>query len=273
MADFAVRYGLMSSTGFFGSRLENISVGDRVIVRSERGQEVGEVLAELAEGQELVITGEILRQISFEDRRRLQRIETEDALRELEFCQQRIKQHGLDMKLVAAEHLFDGSKIIFYFVAEGRVDFRDLVRELAKEYQTRIELKQIGVRDEARLLGEWGHCGRELCCKSFMKNLEPVTMKMAKNQKATLDPAKISGLCGRLMCCLRYEDQTYEKLKSSLPKKGAKVSFPQGQGEVVDYDIIKQQVKVETKDGNLLTLSAKQILQTKSGDDSQGTQK
>jgi cell fate regulator YaaT (PSP1 superfamily) len=178
---------------------------------------------------------------------------------EFKFCQKKIKEHKLLMKLASVEHLFGTKKIIFYFLANGRVDFRELVKDLAKEYQARIEMKQIGVRDEARLLADYEHCGRELCCRSFLKNLEPVTMKMAKNQKATLDPSKISGRCGRLMCCLRYEDKVYEDLKHVLPKKGSIVKTAKGVGEVINYDVLQQQVTIELENKNKIHVSVKEI--------------
>jgi cell fate regulator YaaT (PSP1 superfamily) len=155
--------------------------------------------------------------------------------------------------------LLGGSKIIFYFLAEGRVDFRELVKDLAQEYHTRIEMRQIGVRDEARLLADYEHCGRELCCKTFIKNLEPVTMKMAKNQKATLDPTKISGRCGRLMCCLRFEDSVYEDMKSGLPGLGVLVATPEGEGEVVAQDAEKKVVTVALADKRQVTVPVAQI--------------
>ena len=167
-----------------------------------------------------------------------------DQPKEFEFCKKKIQERNLPMKLASVEHLLGGSKIIFYFLAEGRVDFRELVKDLAQEYHTRIEMRQIGVRDEARLLADYEHCGRELCCKTFIKNLEPVTMKMAKNQKATLDPTKISGRCGRLMCCLRFEDSVYEDMKSGLPGMGVLVATPEGEGEVVAQDAEKKLVTV-----------------------------
>jgi hypothetical protein len=145
--------------------------------------------------------------------------------------------------------MVSGDKIVFYFIAEGRVDFRELVKDLAREYHTRIELKQIGVRDEARLLADLDHCGREICCRSWMRRMEPVTMKMAKAQKATLDPAKISGRCGRLMCCLRFEDAVYEELKKNLPRKGQQVVTAEGTAEVITYDIMSQSLTVEFQDG------------------------
>ena len=179
---------------------------------------------------------------------------------EFKFCQKKIKEHKLLMKLASVEHLFGTKKIIFYFLASGRVDFRDLVKDLAKEYQARIEMKQIGVRDEARLLADYQHCGQELCCRTFLKNLEPITMKMAKNQKATLDPSKISGRCGRLLCCLRYEDKVYEDLKHVLPKKGSIVKTAKGVGEVINYDVLQQQVTIEMENKNKIHVSVKDII-------------
>ena len=162
-------------------------------------------------------------------------------------------------RLAAVEHLFGGEKVIFYFLAESRVDFRALVRELAREYRTRIEMKQIGARDEAKLLGDYEHCGRELCCRGFIRALEPVTIKMAKSQKATLDPAKISGACGRLMCCLRFENPIYQQLKRQLPRKGKRVKTPKGEGEVLNYDIIAQTVLVEESSGEKVTYKVEEL--------------
>ena len=169
------------------------------------------------------------------------------------------------MQIIKAEYSFDRSKILFYFTSDGRVDFRNLVKDLAKMYKSRIEMKQIGVRDEAKLLAEYEHCGRELCCRTFLRNLEPVTMKMAKNQKATLDPSKISGRCGRLMCCLRYEDEAYEEMKHTLPRKGTLIVTTKGVGEVVDYDILQQKVTMEAKDKKLVVVTKKEILEQVSG--------
>jgi cell fate regulator YaaT (PSP1 superfamily) len=182
-----------------------------------------------------------------------------DQPKEFDFCKKKIQERNLPMKLASVEHLLGGSKIIFYFLAEGRVDFRELVKDLAQEYHTRIEMRQIGVRDEARLLADYEHCGRELCCKTFIKNLEPVTMKMAKNQKATLDPTKISGRCGRLMCCLRFEDSVYEDMKSGLPGLGVLVATPEGEGEVVAQDAEKKVVTVALADKRQVTVPVAQI--------------
>jgi cell fate regulator YaaT (PSP1 superfamily) len=191
----------------------------------------------------------VLRKATREDIAKAQEISDTIEPAQFKYCQQKIRELNVPMRLAAVEHLFGGEKLIFYFLAESRVDFRALVRELAREYRTRIEMKQIGARDEAKLLSDYEHCGREVCCRRFIRALEPVTIKMAKNQKATLDPAKISGACGRLMCCLRFENTVYQELKRQLPKKGKRVRTPKGEGEVLNYDIIAQTVLVEESSG------------------------
>jgi cell fate regulator YaaT (PSP1 superfamily) len=247
-----IRHGAMSHVDNFRADFSGLRMGDICVIRTERGIEHGRILGPVVpyteEDKDAAIVGEIVRRMSPEDLKKL--AEAQDVLqpREFAFCKKQIQQRELPMKLTSVEHLFSGSKIIFYFLAEGRVDFRELVKDLAQEYHTRIEMRQIGVRDEARLLADYEHCGRELCCKTFIKNLEPVTMKMAKNQKATLDPAKISGRCGRLMCCLRFEDQTYEELRSALPECGCRVCTCSGEGCVVGQDPVTQQVTVELAD-------------------------
>ncbi len=242
-----IRYGAMHSVGQFTSDIKNLRTGNRCIIRSQRGTELGEVVSdfETLDGNPGKIDGTVLRRPAREDYDALRKIENELQPEEYQFCSDRIIERDLPMRLVAVEHILGGEKIIFYFLAEGRVDFRQLVKDLAAEYRTRIELRQIGVRDEARLLAEYGRCGRELCCRSFIKDLEPVTMRMAKLQKTTLDPTKISGCCGRLMCCLRFEDDLYNDLKKNLPGKGDPVSTPLGSGEVVDTDILSQTVDIE----------------------------
>ena len=242
----------MGHVGSFRAAFSGLRMGDKCVIRTDRGVEVGAILSPVepyAENdQGYGILGEILRRMNAEDGRKLSDIQEEQEPKEFEFCKKRIRARELPMRLVSVEHLFGGTKFIFYFLADGRVDFRELVKDLAQEYHTRIEMRQIGVRDEARLLADYEHCGRELCCKTFIKNLEPVTMKMAKSQKATLDPSKISGRCGRLMCCLRFEDEMYDELKRNLPPKGARVATADGDGEVVDSDILRQLVTVEFED-------------------------
>jgi len=206
------------------------------------------------------LSGEILRIASAEDMEKVSRQRARGTADEEEYCTRRIASHKLKMKLAGVEYLFEGEKIIFYFLAEGRVDFRALVRDLAKMYRTRIEMKQIGVRDEARLLAEYEHCGRRLCCKNFLNHLEPVTMRMAKSQKTTLDPSKISGRCGRLMCCLRYEDNVYQDLKKRLPKKGLIVTLAEGRAKVLSQDILLQKLLVETQKGERQIIHASEII-------------
>lgn len=218
------------------------------------------MVKEIADTDAIENLGEVLRKATLDDREKQKKIIDEMIPVEFKFCQKKIREHKLLMKLASVEHLFGTKKIIFYFLASGRVDFRELVKDLAKEYQARIEMKQIGVRDEARLLADYQHCGQELCCRAFLKNLEPITMKMAKNQKATLDPSKISGRCGRLLCCLRYEDKVYEDLKHVLPKKGAIVKTAKGVGEVINYDVLQQQVTIELENGNKIHVSVHDII-------------
>jgi cell fate regulator YaaT (PSP1 superfamily) len=258
-----IRYGVLKNTSDFYAPFNSLKKGDAVIIRSHRGVEFGEVVTkvkEIADDAPTENLGEILRKATPDDKEKQKKICDELVPVEFKFCQKKIKEHKLLMKLASVEHLFGTKKIIFYYLANGRVDFRELVKDLAKEYQARIEMKQIGVRDEARLLADYEHCGRELCCRSFLKNLEPVTMKMAKNQKATLDPSKISGRCGRLMCCLRYEDKVYEDLKCNLPRKGSIVKTAKGIGEVVNYDVLQQQVTIELDNGSKINVAVRDII-------------
>jgi cell fate regulator YaaT (PSP1 superfamily) len=266
-----VRYGRMNSLGFFEHHESKIrKVSARVVVKTNRGLELGylvgpfssykagqfrlseEQIKEYFGGEEIDLpcgqAGKFLRYATSADvseERHLRKI----AAEEIECCRGIIEEMGLPMKIVDAEHVFGGERIIFYFMADGRVDFRDLVKRVAQEYQTRIEMRQIGSRDEAKLLGDVESCGQQCCCQRFLKLLKPVNMRMAKMQKATLDPAKISGYCGRLKCCLRYEDKTYTELKKRLPKKNTKVKTKQGQGKVVDSQILTQLVVVEYENG------------------------
>ena len=258
-----IRYGVLKNTSDFFNTFNSLRKGDLVVIRSSRGVEFGEVITvvkEIADTDAIENLGEVLRKATLDDREKQKKIIDEMIPVEFKFCQKKIKEHKLLMKLASVEHLFGTKKIIFYFLASGRVDFRDLVKDLAKEYQARIEMKQIGVRDEARLLADYQHCGQELCCRAFLKNLEPITMKMAKNQKATLDPSKISGRCGRLMCCLRYEDNVYEDLKHILPRKGSIVKTAKGVGEVINYDVLQQQVTIELENGNKIHVSVHDII-------------
>ena len=274
-------YGAMRHIGLFRTDIEVLRKGEQCILRTARGVEIGEAIEKTheAEPEEQNSTvGQVLRRATPRDLERVREIEEDIAPQEQQFCVQKIGEHELPMKVASVEHLFGGDKIIFYFLAEGRVDFRALVKDLAAQYRTRIEMRQIGVRDEARLLADIEHCGRELCCRTFMKTLEPVTMRMAKSQKSTLDPSKISGRCGRLMCCLRFEDETYCYLKRQLPKKGTRVTVEAGKGEVTGYNILRQMVDVELDDRTDVTVPVADILnredrggsrRPRSGDDDQ----
>jgi cell fate regulator YaaT (PSP1 superfamily) len=225
MADYVVRYGAMRLLGVFaGAAGRQYARGMSVVARTDRGLETGEVLAE-ATAEVLgrlkdPTAGQILRAMTPEDRNELSRLRQE-AVRQFEVCRQHVERFGLNMQLIDVEHLFGGERIIVYYLAESRVDFRELVRVLAGEFQTRIEMRQIGVRDEAKLLADYGDCGCPVCCNTHLVEMPPVSMRMAKLQKATLDPTKISGRCGRLKCCLRYEYESYEHSvpgeKSDLP--------------------------------------------------------
>jgi cell fate regulator YaaT (PSP1 superfamily) len=214
MADYVVRYGAMRFLGVFspaGGRVYRR--GASVVARTDRGLEIGEVLCE-ATAEALGHlkdpgAGQILRETTPEDRNELTRLQ-QQGRGEFDVCRQHVERLGLKMQLVDAEHLFGGERIVIYYLAESRVDFRELVRMLAGEFQTRIEMRQIGVRDEAKLLADYGDCGCPVCCNTHLAQMPPVSMRMAKLQKATLDPTKISGRCGRLKCCLRYEFETYE---------------------------------------------------------------
>ncbi len=252
----------MPVVGDFKSDAEDLRPGDSVVVKTDRGTEIGYVLkamTEMKEDSEDKTVGEFLRKVSNEDRRKALALKTENCPREFLYCQDKIQELNLAMKLVHVEHLFGGEKIVFYFLADGRVDFRQLVKDLAHEYHTRIEMRQIGVRDESRLKGDIEHCGQELCCRRYMKNFEPVTMKMAKSQKATLDPAKISGHCGRLMCCLRYENEVYNEFMRKLPRRGTRVVSKRGVGKVINIDILAQKVTIETDARVRLTLDVEEI--------------
>ena len=221
-----------------------LKIGDKVIVETERGRAMGKVVTaqrKTSPDKTPPKLKAILRTATEAD---LQMAEG-NVQREKEaqvFCQQRVKQRNMDMKLVRAEYLFDGSKIIFYFTADGRVDFRELVRDLAQHFRTRIEMRQIGVRDEAKQVGGLGICGRELCCSSHLRDFVPVSVKMAKAQGLALNPTKISGQCGRLLCCLAYEYETYNEMKKGLPKCGKKVQLKAGGAEVISRDILAQKV-------------------------------
>jgi cell fate regulator YaaT (PSP1 superfamily) len=237
--------------------------GDSVVVRSERGLELGEVLCEASERAVKLIAeptgGQLVRRLSKQDHAEVARIR-EAEVREFETCNRFIAARKLQMELVDVEHLFGGERIIFYFLAEKRVDFRELVKDLAREYRTRIEMRQIGVRDEAKLLADYGDCGKPVCCNTHMTVMPPVSMRMAKIQKSTLDPAKISGRCGRLKCCLRFEQDVYDEFQKQLPTVGTRVLTQKGQGRVLAQEILARRVLVEFEDGRRLPVAVDEIL-------------
>lgn len=233
-----------------------VGMGDRVIVQTENGLACGRVAGgrqQVSEDYLKKPLRKVLRVVSEEDVKVLQENEVlEDKARK--FCVERIQARTMQMKLVDVEYLFDRSKVIFYFTAEGRVDFRELVKDLAAQLRTRIEMRQIGVRDEAKMIGGFGACGKELCCKTFVREFEPVSIKMAKQQDLTLNPAKISGVCGRLMCCLSYESANYHCFKKGLPKVGKNVKMLQGQAKVVSHHVLKGSITIQTKEGARIDL-------------------
>ncbi|MDR1485806.1 MAG: signal peptidase [Planctomycetaceae bacterium] len=282
---YIVRYGAMRIRSTFASSLEErLRHGDRVLVRTERGLEVGVVLRETDSAASAVLDADsnvdvnsdldsglqidsgagagnssgcevgfrdnglvvdrILRLMTPEDNAELNRIREVERV-EFARCREIVRQMNLVMDLVRVERIFSGERLIVYYVAEGRVDFRELVKLLASEFQTRIEMRQIGVRDETRLLADFGDCGMEVCCNLYLKDMLPVSMKMAKLQKATLDPNKVSGRCGRLKCCLRYEYDHYLETQKKLPSVGTEVTTPVGDGKVVAHELLANKVLVE----------------------------
>ena len=259
-----VRYGSMGMLGRFTCSADRWHRGQRVVIKSDRGMEIGMVVCPWQAGGVPCgigpqLKGEVLRVVTHVDEIEQRHLQ-ESADREFAFGKKCVADRKLPMKLVFVEHLFGGDRIVFYFVSESRVDFRALVRDLAHEFQTRIEMRQIGVRDEARLLGDYERCGRQLCCRAWIKALEPVSMKMAKVQKATLDPTKISGRCGRLMCCLRFEHATYRELAKNLPRKNTLVGTSQGRGKVVDTDVVTQIVSVLLENGTRINVPLENLL-------------
>ena len=242
-----VRFRNVGKIYYFDPTGFDINVGDKVIVETARGIELGTVLLGEREVDEESIVSPL---------KGVERIATEEDIEHAEenrskekeacaICKEKIAKHGLEMKLVGAEYTFDNNKLLFYFTADGRVDFRELVKDLASVFRTRIELRQIGVRDEAKILGGLGICGRELCCASYLSDFVPVSIKMAKEQGLPLNPMKISGNCGRLMCCLKNENETYKYLNSTLPNRGDMIITPTGrEAKVEDLNVIRQQVIV-----------------------------
>lgn len=229
----------------------NIKFGDKVVVETSRGTETGKIVMtgkKISEDEMVKPLKKIMRIATEEDiEKKKKNVEKERSA--FAVCEKKIAEHKLEMKLVEVEYAFDSSRVVFYFTADGRIDFRELVKDLATILKTRIEMRQIGVRDEAKTIGSMGICGRPLCCSRFLGEFEPVSMKMAKDQGLSLNPTKISGACGRLMCCLKYEQDTYEELLRITPRQGAAVNTPAGHGTVEYVNLIKGTLKVKIGDG------------------------
>lgn len=245
-----VRFKEVGKVYYFDPNGEKYAIGDRAIVETSRGIECGEVAADnrfVDEEKVVMPLKSALRHATEDD---IARVEENARLEKRAFakCEEKIAAHGLDMKLVDVEYTFDNSKIIFYFTADGRVDFRELVKDLAAVFRTRIELRQIGVRDEAKMMGGLGICGRPFCCSQFLGEFAPVSVKMAKEQGLSLNPTKISGTCGRLMCCLKYEQEGYEELIRTTPRVGAAVKTPEGAGTVIDINLMTGMLSIKMND-------------------------
>jgi cell fate regulator YaaT (PSP1 superfamily) len=241
-----VRFKKAGKIYYFDPNGLHIDDDDFVIVETIRGIEYGKVVLNNKKVEQNDVVMPLKKVIRLaDDKDRLMVQENQYAATEAyHVCQKKVSEHGLDMKLVDVEYTFDRNKIIFYFTADGRVDFRELVKDLAAIFKTRIELRQIGVRDEAKMLGGIGPCGRMLCCSTFLGDFEPVSIKMAKDQNLSLNPTKISGLCGRLMCCLKYENDEYESAKELLPDLGEMIGTPNGLGKVVGLNILEKVIQV-----------------------------
>lgn len=244
-----VRFKKAGKIYYFSPEELNIKKGNYVIVETARGIEFGECVIGIKEVSEKDIILPLKSVIRVADEKDINKHKDnkEKEQEALDICLKKIEQHGLQMKLIDVEYTFDNHKVIFYFTADGRVDFRELVKDLATIFKTRIELRQIGVRDEAKMLGGLGPCGRPMCCSSFLGDFASVSIKMAKEQNLSLNPTKISGICGRLMCCLNYEQNTYEEIRKRMPKVGAIVKTVDGNGEVTSNSIVKEIVKVKIK--------------------------
>ena len=252
-----IRFKSVGKIYYFDPNGQSLSVGDGVIVETARGAEFGHVAMaekEIDESQFSIPIKKIIRKATDADVKNLKDNERKEK-EAYDICLSKIKANKLDMNLIDVEYTFDGSKILFYFTADGRVDFRQLVKDLASVFRTRIELRQIGVRDEAKMRGGLGICGRPLCCSLFLGDFEPVSIKMAKEQSLSLNPTKISGTCGRLMCCLKYEQEAYEALLKETPNVGAIVQTPAGRGTVVSTSLLKGLAQVKLEAGPENTVS------------------
>ena len=248
-----VRFRNAGKVYYFDPKDYKIRVGDHVIVETARGVEYGTVtgkVQEVPEGKVVQPLKPVIRVANAEDDAKAKK-NREKEKEAMQICKEKIRKHELEMKLIDAEYTFDNNKVLFYFTADGRIDFRELVKDLASVFRTRIELRQIGVRDETKILGGIGSCGRPLCCSTFLSEFAPVSIRMAKEQNLSLNPTKISGVCGRLMCCLKNEEETYEYLNSKLPGIGDTVTTATGlKGEVASVNVLRQTVRVLIEEGD-----------------------
>jgi len=253
-----VRFRTAGKIYFFDPLAFDIKKGDHVIVETARGIEFGTVMSGIREVTDDEVVQPLKPVIRVATQKDIEK-EAENKIKEKEayrVCLEKIRENGLEMKLIDAEYTFDNNKVLFYFTADGRIDFRELVKDLAAVFKTRIELRQIGVRDETKMMGGIGMCGRPLCCHAHLADFIPVSIKMAKEQNLSLNPTKISGVCGRLMCCLKHEEETYEDLNKNLPNIGDKVTCPDGsEGEVASVNVLRQLVKVVVEKGEEKTMS------------------
>lgn len=247
-----IRFKSVGKIYYFSPGNITFDKGDFAVVETVRGTEIGEVMLtnrQIPEENVVSPLKPVLRKATDEDVKKIDKIKAKQK-KAFEICVEKINYHKLDMHLVDVEYTFDENKILFYFTAEGRVDFRELVKSLASVFKTRIELRQIGVRDEAKMLGGIGVCGRPICCNSFLGDFQPVSIKMAKEQNLSLNPTKISGTCGRLMCCLKYEQSTYEEMLKFVPRVDAIVDTPDGKGTVIENNVLAGLVKVKIDRGD-----------------------
>lgn len=247
-----IRFKKAGKIYYFGPNDLDIKKGDYAVVETARGIEFGECVIGIKEIPEDDIVSPLKNVLRVADKNDIEKHKENKSKEQsaLDICLKKIEEHNLQMKLIDVEYTFDNNKVIFYFTADGRVDFRELVKDLATIFKTRIELRQIGVRDEAKMLGGLGPCGRPMCCSTFLGDFASVSIKMAKEQNLSLNPTKISGICGRLMCCLNYEQSTYEDIRKRLPKVGSIVKTVEGEAEVVGNSIVKESVKAKYKNGD-----------------------
>jgi len=253
-----VRFKKAGKIYYFDPDNLEIEPNANVIVETARGVEFGQVVIGSREVKEEDIVAplkKVIRLATAEDKKHAEENDRKEK-EAFDICLQKIREHGLGMKLIDVEYTFDNNKILFYFTADGRVDFRELVKDLAAIFKTRIELRQIGVRDESKMMGGVGICGRTLCCGTFLGEFQPVSIKMAKEQGLSLNPTKISGTCGRLMCCLKYEQEAYDEILRRIPKVGAIVETPEGQGVIMEISLLKEVLKVRLDKGNETDLKA-----------------